>query len=258
MVVEFDGIQTFMLVLVRMTAMLALNPLMARRNLPRRVVTGLALCLTFLLAPGLAPIPDLNGVDMALSMFREIFIGFVCGFVFQIFYYLLFFVGDFMDMQFGMSMAKVFDPGTNIQASISGNILNITFVLYFFTSGSHLVMLRLFAASFDIVALGGTGISLDAASLVIEIFVAAFSLAIRLILPFAVAEFTVEVAMGVLMKLIPQIHVFVINMQVKILMALTLLVIFAPFIGSFIDNYIVIMLENMQRALLAFGGVPGG
>ncbi|MEG1874199.1 MAG: flagellar biosynthetic protein FliR [Angelakisella sp.] len=249
MTLQFDGFQTFLLVFVRMVSMLAFQPLLARKNLPRRVVAGLALCLTILLAGIVTPAPDYVPMDMALAIAREVFVGFVCGFVFQIFYYMLFFVGDFMDMQFGMSMAKVFDPGTNLQISISGNVLNIIFVLYFFATGSHLVMLRLFASSYQIIPAGVEGLNLQISGLMAELFIAAFGLAIKLLLPFAVAEFTLEVAMGILMRLIPQIHVFVINMQLKIAMGMLLLLVFATPIASFVDNYILIMLENMQRAL---------
>lgn len=251
MTVQFDGIQTFLLVFVRMLCMLAFNPLMSRRNVPRRILTGLSLCMTLVLSPIVTPVPELAGLDMAFCMLREVFIGFLCGYVFQMFYYLVFFVGDFLDMEFGLSMSKVFDPGTNIQASITGTLLNITFMLYFFATDSHLVLIRLFAASFDIIAVGGMSINIGVNQLMLEVFISVFSLVLHLILPFAVAEFTVEVAMGVLMKLIPQIHVFVINMQTKILVALTLLLLLAPYIGSFIDRYLGIMLENMQRILLA-------
>lgn len=54
-----------------------------------------------------------------MALLRELFVGLACGFVFQVYYYMLFFAGDWMDMHFGMSMAKVFDPGTSIQASMS-------------------------------------------------------------------------------------------------------------------------------------------
>lgn len=251
MTVQFEGLSTFLLVFVRMVAMLGFNPLMQRRNVPRRVVTALALCLTFLLAPLVTPAPDMAGLEMAISILREVLIGFVCGLVFQIFYYLLFYVGDFMDMQFGLSMSKVMDPGTSIQASFSSNLLGYMFVLYFFATDSHLVMIRLFAASFDIIAVGGGAMTLHFAQFIIELFLTTFSLILRLILPFAIAEFSVEMAMGVLMRLIPQIHVFVINIQVKLLMALALLLMFAPLIGGFLDNYVILMLENMQRALFA-------
>lgn len=251
MTIQFDSLQVFLLVFVRMISMLGFNPLMQRRNVPRRIVTGLALCMTVLIAPTLPAMPELSGFAVAMAMLRELVTGIVCGMVFQIFYYLLFFVGDFMDMQFGLSMAKVFDPGTNMQTSISSNLLTILFVLYFFTTGSHLVMIKIFASSYMIIPAGAATMTFVFPQFMVELFTQVFSLVIRLLLPFAVAEFTVEVSMGVLMKLIPQIHVFVINMQVKIAMAMFLLILFAAPVAAFVDNYIVIMLENMQRAVHA-------
>ena len=55
--------------------------------------------------------------------------------------------------------------------------------------------------------------------------------------------------MGVLMKLIPQIHVFVINIQLKMLLGILLLLLFAGPITSFLDNYIRLMFENMEGVL---------
>ncbi len=55
--------------------------------------------------------------------------------------------------------------------------------------------------------------------------------------------------MGVLMKLVPQIHVFVISVQFKILLGLLLMILFASPITAFLDNYMTLMFENMERAL---------
>ena len=76
-----------------------------------------------------------------------------------------------------------------------------------------------------------------------------FSLVIRLSLPFVAAMFVSEVSMGVLMKLVPQIHVFVISVQFKILLGLLLMILFASPITAFLDNYMTLMFENMERAL---------
>lgn len=76
-------------------------------------------------------------------------------------------------------------------------------------------------------------------------------MALRLTLPFIAAEFVLELSMGVLMKLIPQIHVFVINIQFKLLLGILLLLAFSSPIASFVDNYMRIMWENLQRAFLA-------
>lgn len=158
-----------------------------------------------------------------------------------------------MDMHFGLSMAKVFDPGTSIQASMSGNLLNAMFLLYFFATDSHLLLIRIFIDSFRILPVGAVSLSAETPQFFIELFIAAFSMILRLALPFVAAEVVLELITGVLMKLIPQIHVFVINMQMKVALGFILLLAFSGPITSFLDNYMRVMLENMQWAFSAMG-----
>ncbi len=241
----------YIFVFVRMAAMILFNPLFARRNLPNQVRIALILALTIILAPTVdtSAVVGLPDISTIVLLFWELLVGFTLGFIYQTFYYLLFFVGDVMDMQFGMSMAKVFDPSSNLQMSISGNFLNLMFVLYIFATDSHLVLIHIFSQSFNIVPLGTITLPQNLAGFVVNMFSAVFMLSIRLILPFLVAEFTLEICMGILMKVIPQIHVFVINIQAKMLIGITLLFLFAGPVSGFMDNYVRIMLENIQNAL---------
>lgn len=245
---------TYMLVFVRLIGMFAFSPLFSRRNAPNMVRIGLTLVLTLLIAPTtyLDPALVANTFDIVAAIVKELLIGLVCGFVFQIYHYMLLFIGDVLDTQFGMSMAKVFDPGTNIQMSITGNFLNILFMLYIFATDSHLVMIQIFATSFDIVSLGTATLSSSIATSMIELFLATFSLAFRLAIPFIATEFILEISMGVLMKLIPQIHVFVINIQLKMLLGIFLLLAFAGPISSFVDNYMRLMLEHIGNVIYIF------
>lgn len=243
----------FLLTFARLGGLIGMNPLLNRKNIPNSVRAGLIFIMTILLAPNVSTnlVDNLNSLELALGMMKELFVGMACSYVFQVFYYMLFFAGDLMDMQFGMAMAKVFDPGTNIQMSVSTNWLNIIFVLFIFATDSHLLLIKLFADSFNILPLGMAVFSENSAKFFVDIFVTAFSLAVRLLIPFMAAEFVLESAMGILMKLIPQIHVFVINIQFKLALGLILLLAFASPISSFIDNYMRLMLENLQYAFSA-------
>ena len=175
------------------------------------------------------------------------------GMVFQIYYYMLYVAGDLMDTVFGLSMAKVMDPVSSVQASIWGQMLNMLFVLYFFATGSHLLMIRLFAYSYEAVPVGAYSFLFPrVASYLLTLFHSAFILAAKLALPFAAAEFVVEAAMGILMKLIPQIHVFVINIQSKILLGILLMMLFARPIGAFIDSYYGMMMSEVQKVMMMF------
>ena len=249
---EISNLTVYILVFCRMTGVFAFNPVFNRRNVPAQVRVGLILCLTVMLSPNVSYVSAaVNGptVQVVVSMVVELLIGAACGLIFLFFYYLLFFVGDMMDMQFGMSMARVFDPGTNIQASMSGNLFNVMFILYFFATDSHLLMIRIFASSFELIPAGGAIQWQMISPFLMEAFFSAFQIVIHLALPFIAAEFVVEISMGILMKLIPQIHVFVINIQTKVLLGLFMLLVFTKPITDLLNKYMDAMMRTIQQAL---------
>lgn len=254
--VAFESLLVYILVFARMGGMIFFCPFLARRNVPSQIRVALVLGMTLILAPTMNPaeILQFSDIEMIVAILKELLVGVVCSFVFQIFYYLLFFAGDLMDMQFGMSMAKVFDPGSNIQMSVSGNLLSIMFMLFLFATDSHLLLIKIFASSYQIIPIGVPAINGDISGFFLSLFISTFSMLIRLTLPFIAAEFTMEVGMGVLMKLIPQIHVFVINIQFKMLMGILLLLVFAQPVADFLDIYMETMMKTMERSLFAIVG----
>ncbi len=256
--VLIDNVQIYILVFVRFAGVLVFNPILARSNVPARIRNALAFGSAFLLAPNLA-VPEgfavYSDLDFALAIFRELTVGWLYGFVFLVYYYMLMFAGDVMDTQFGLSMSKVMDPGTKVQTAFSGNVLGLLFMAYIFATNSHLVLIRLAATSYELVPIGAENLALrEAPKFAISMFNTAFSLAIRLAFPFVAVELILEVSLGILMKLIPQIHVFVINMQFKIMLAIVLLFLLASPICVFLDNYILRMLSDIQQSLLAVTG----
>lgn len=247
-----DYLDVFMLAFARLGGMIFVNPLFSRRNIPMRARVGFVFALAFVLAPNLdgQVAAGYNGLETAGALMREIALGVSFGLVFQIFFYMLFAAGDLMDTVFGLSMAKVFDPINGLQTTITGQLLQIIFVLYFFATGSHLVMIKLFAYSFEVIPVGGYTLLIgEVGSFLLSLFESSFVLVLKLTLPFVAAEFLVEGTMGILMKLIPQIHIFMINMQIKIMVGLALLLLFAQPIGDFVENYLGILMENMQKLL---------
>lgn len=250
-----DNLSAYMLVFCRIGGMIFLNPLLSRKSIPTQFRIALVLGITVLLAPGLddsAAAGLTHMLSMLFAMIKELMIGVAFGFIFQIFYYLLFTVGDVVDMGFGLSMAKAFDPGTNLQLSVSGNILQLVFILFFFSVNGHLLLIKIMASSYGIVGMGAVSFGAEVGTFVISVFIDVFSLAMRLALPFIAASFVLEIAMGILMKLIPQINVFSIHFQIKIVFGFMLLFLFAVPITEFIDSYIYSMFVNLRKLLEVF------
>lgn len=246
-----DAINQFALIFCRVGGMILFNPLLSRKNIPIQFRMALILGITLLLAPTtpVAELGSLSGFALLFTMAKELFFGFCFGMFFQMYYYMLFVAGDIIDMGFGLSMAKAFDPGTNIQLSMSGNLFQIIFVVYFFVTDCHLVFIRLIVSTFDIVGLGAASFGADVGSFICTQFVYAFGLIMQLALPFIAASFILEIAMGVLMKLIPQINVFSIHFQFKIILGLGLLFLFAVPMTNFLQNFINELFVQMQNLL---------
>ncbi len=252
-----ENINVYMLVFVRIAGIFLLNPIMTKTNIPAMVRTALTLCITILITPAINIPVDFNPdtFDFLLNFAKEIAIGYLLGYVFNIFYYMLMTVGDILDTNLGFGMAKAFDPTTNIQTSVVSNLLHIMFIILFFVTNSHLTLINVAISSFDILPIGFEDFNLKSAvSFAIDLFGNIFALALKLAIPFICAQFLIEVSMGILMKLIPQIHVFVIDFQLKILLAIVMLFILASPIAIFIDNYIIILFDELRNALYSFSG----
>ena len=254
----FEYFDIFLLVLARMGGLVFINPVFSRRGVPPMVRTGLVLALSLLIAPGVrsgvGQVMAFSTFDMVESLIREVILGLVIGCVFHIFFYMLYVAGDFLDTVFGLAMGKVMDPAGGVQTSILGQFVNVFFYLYFFATGCHLTMVRLFAYSYQVVPVGaGAILGGRIPWYIITLFGSVFLMVIKLVLPFVAAEFILEMTMGVLMKLIPQIHVFVINIQCKILLGIMLMMLFAYPMGAFMDRYTEAMMTEAQKLLMMFG-----
>ena len=248
------GLTSYILVFFRMVGMIVFNPLFARKNVPGQVRAALVLGITILIAP-LLPVgttATLSELALFLAMIQELLLGVAFGFVFQCFYYLLFTAGDIIDMGFGLSMAKAFDPGANVQVSMSGNLFQFLFVLYILTTNSHLVMIKMMADSYGIVPMGEVTFGAHVGSFIMSMFADAFLLMMQLTLPFIAAAIILEISMGILMKLIPQINVFSINFQLKIFLGFSLLFLFSNPISMFLIEYVDTALRTMEALLDVF------
>lgn len=249
---SLPDISVFILVFARIGGMIFFNPLLSRKNIPNQLKIALVLGIAILLAPNVPVAPTMASMTdfgIIFQLISELLLGAVFGYIFQVFYFLLFTAGDVIDMGFGLSMAKAFDPGSNVQLSMSGNLFQLFFALYFFVTDCHLVFIRLMASSYDLWAAGGNFSIANAAPFCMTLFISAFALVMHLVLPFMAASFILEISMGILMKLVPQINVFSLHFQMKILLGLGLMFLFALPTTQFLKNYINEIFVNLQNLL---------
>lgn len=248
MMLELTG---FSCVFMRMTGCILFNPILGRRNFPSMFRAAFIVMLTLLVMSysGVRVTPPADVFGNAIMLFSELFIGFVMGFVVNLFTYTLIFAGEFIDLQMGMSMSKVYDPQSNISMSLTTTYFNILYLLLFFALNGHLTMLRLFLGASEAIPYGEAVISSTISQPMLDAFILCTELGVKLALPMIAIQFLMEMGVGILMKAIPQINVFVVSLQSKVLVGLLVLVLISSPVGGFIDSMIVTMFDALQEVV---------
>ena len=237
-----------------MTGVVFFNPIFGRRNIPGIVKVGLAMGIALSATYELLHVSlvDYNAMEMMLSMFKEFAVGFTMGFVVHLFLSIFHIGGGVMDLQMGLSMASLYDPTTNSQISITGNILTAMFTLLFFITNSHMTLMAIAVKSFDAIPIGFEAISPEIGIFIIELFGFILVYAVQLALPVIVTQIIVEVAVGILMRVVPNINVFVVNLQVKLAVGIIVILSIIPVLVKYLEKLNMIMLTNIQDGLAFF------
>ncbi|MFQ7855337.1 MAG: flagellar biosynthetic protein FliR [Flavonifractor plautii] len=234
--VDWAQLYLFELIFMRMSGFLLFNPLLGRSNLPAMVKTGMALVLSILVfgtAGTGVPQPD-TLVELAFRLLLELGIGLVLGFVMRVVFSVVQIGGEVIDTQMGMTMAQIYDASSQANLSVTASLLNILLILDFFAENGHYTLMRLLTTSGELVPYGAAALGDGVYAYVIELFLACMLLAVKLAMPILAAELLGEVGMGVLMKAIPQINAFVINIELKVIIGLLLFFLLLTPINEFL------------------------
>lgn len=237
----------YLMVLGRVTGIFSFNPIFSRRGVPNSVKAGasmlLALVMTtagdfeYTMPQGLVP--------LVFDFGKELLVGAVLGFFVNLMLQVFSMAGELTDMQMGLSMAKSYDP-TFGNAGITAQFYNYWFMLYFFAVGAHKTYIELFAVSYNTIPLGYTSFNINVPYVLVHFFQSVLELGLKLAMPVIVASLVTEFCVGVLMKAVPTIHVFVLNIQIKMLMGFIVLAASCGAVGEFMERLVGILFSNLD------------
>lgn len=184
-------------------------------------------------------------VPLVFDFGKELLVGAVLGFFVNLMLQIFSMAGELTDMQMGLSMAKSYDP-TFGNAGLTAQYYNYWFMLYFFAVGAHKSYIELFAVSYNTIPLGYTSFNINVPYVLVHFFQSVLELGLKLAMPVIVASLVTEFCVGVLMKAVPTIHVFVLNIQIKMLMGFIVLAASCGVVGEFMGRVVDIMFSNLD------------
>lgn len=239
-------IDLFLLVFMRMSGMVLFNPLLGRRNVPTLLKGALSLILAFLVTPTLDASASQTGglVQLSVCCAVELLIGFMLGVILSGLFSVVLLAGEMIDLQMGFSMANFYDPKSNISMPVVGSYFNVLLVVGFFSANAHLTLFRLLADSCRVFPPGRVVPSAQALQFVVKMGGDLFELGLRMALPLLAVEIIVQLALGILMRAVPQLNVFTVGIQVETLAGMIMLLVLVPAIMSLNGRLIDYMLEK--------------
>ncbi|HSV74331.1 MAG TPA: flagellar biosynthetic protein FliR [Chthonomonadales bacterium] len=231
MSVDLAEFWAFALAFTRIVALIATAPVFSSRAVPRTTRVGLAALLAVALGPtvrqhGAEPPADLVGMlgQMAAEAAVGMFIGFLTRVVFSAFEA----AGHFVDFQIGFGMMSVLNPFSDQAGAVVSRFLYQFGFTLFLVAGGHLVLIGTVAASYETVGPGAARFTGDSMGVVTAMATGMATLALRVALPIAASLLVVDAAFAIIARMVPQIHILIVGLPVKILVGLLTLALAVP------------------------------
>ena len=158
------------------------------------------------------------------------------------------FAGHIADMEMGLSMATLFDPATKQNTSITGIYYNYTIMLMLIISGMHQYLLKALAETYTLIPMNGAIFRSDRLMASMLEFMANYIIiGFRICLPIFAVMTILNAVLGVLAKVSPQMNMFAVGMQMKVLVGLSILFLSTSMLPS-AANFIYGQMQYMVSA----------
>ena len=247
----YADLEYFLLILVRVSCFVYVAPFFSMSNVPRRVKIGFSIFFAYLLYVSL----DRNEVvyntllGYAVIVMKEALTGFLIGWGAQICTTVTSFAGSIADMEIGLSMVSLIDPTTREQATFTGVFYQYMFTLFMIISGLYQYLIRALADTFTLIPINGAVFKREALLESILLFLGYYiAIGFRIILPIFCAMIFLNCVLGVLAKVSPQLNMFAIGMQLKVLVGLVILFLSVRMLPVLSDN----IFTQMKRMIVSF------
>lgn len=225
----------------RILALILAAPVVGNPSVPLRVRVGLAMMITFVVAPVLDPLPAIAPASEAglLVLAQQIVIGLALGFAMRIMFVAVEMAGELAGLQMGLGYATFFDPQSASHVPVVGRFLGLVATLFFLALDGHLHMFYLLAQSFSTLPVSAA--ALDGSIFVTlanqggEIFRAGVLLALPLLASLLIAN----LALGVLTRAAPQLNLFAVGFPLTLSLGLVMLGLALPFFAPILERLFV-------------------
>ena len=224
---------------IRALALFSVMPVLGSRTVPARVRIALAAFIAMAAQPSMPqpPLVPLDSPQAFLLVAQQVLIGAALGFVVRIVFAALEFAGEIVGLQMGLNFAGFFDPISASAGTATSRFFGTTIAWLFIVINGHLLVIAALVASFTAFPVGPEPLAFVAATLPHRWGAEIFSIGLWIALPMVTMLLFVNLVLGAISRVAPQINIFAIGFPITLSvgllgMLLTLPAMNGPFVAA--------------------------
>ena len=195
----------------RTLALFAGMPVFSQRAMPMRLRIGLALLISVAAQPSLPPMPatPLDSLPLLLLLLaQQLLIGLSMGFAVRLVFAALEFAGEIIGLQMGLNFAGFFDPATGSQGTSTSRFFGSMVAFLFIAVNGHLLLIQALVQSFQAFPVGQEPFEFLRVARPHVWGAEIFRMGFWIALPLITMLMFVNLVLGVISRVAPQIGVF--------------------------------------------------
>lgn len=234
---------------LRVGGFLVAAPIASQPSVPPMVKIALTIALAFILAPLAAPPEGLSIFSGAgvLASLEEVLIGLAIAMVVQLAFEALDFAGQSISTSMGLGFATLVDPQHGASTPVLGQLFTILGLLAYLSVNGHLLLIGALARSFRTLPIGGTPLDRDLLMTIATWGARVFETGLLIALPAVIALVIVNLALGVVSRAAPQLHLFGIGFTVTLMCGFFVLLVGLDGLMAAVSSLIESALEAASR-----------
>lgn len=222
---------------LRVLAMFTAAPIFSSRALPIRARIVLAFLIAVTVQAGLPtmPIVGFNDEGALAAALQQVIIGLAIGFSIRVVFASMELAGEVVGFQMGLNFAAFFDPSMNTQSSALGRFFGQMAALMFVVLNGHLLVLMAVCKSFEAFPVGSNASDFLNSLKLFKLGADLFASGLWIALPMVGMLMFVNLALGVVSRVAPQMNVFAVGFPITLAVGLIGVAITLPlFEGPFV------------------------
>ncbi|MDW8002878.1 MAG: flagellar biosynthetic protein FliR [Deltaproteobacteria bacterium] len=238
----------FCLIFFRVLSILWLIPLLSSRVVSMMFKAGFSLIVSFALFEN---VPFDSAKDGSFSLmgaiFKEILLGLSISFVVRVVFSSISAAGEVLALQTGLGFARYMDPTMTEQVSVIDSLKKLLGIIIFFAVDAHHILVRALFRTFEEIPLGAFAAGPKIFGFITEFSGKVFVLSLKIGAPLIVILFMVELLLGLLSRMVPQINIFIEGLPVKILITIVILSLSLSFTIPYLGSLFLGMDRDIMR-----------